>query len=53
MDEFKPPRPKNQLGYIVIVAIVALVAVFFLQPMGQQIAGIFQTLTDAFSLSNH
>jgi len=41
-------RPWSPLHYIVLVVIVILIAVFVVRPIGLQIAGVFQRLTDAF-----
>ena len=38
-------------GYLIVVGIAALVAFFFLRPVGLQITNILQSLVDAFG--NH
>jgi hypothetical protein len=48
MDGPTPKRPRSPVGYIVLVVIAVLIAVFVIRPIGQQIAGVFQSLTDAF-----
>ncbi len=48
MEEYRPKHPKSPVGYIVLVAIAVLVAVFVVRPLGEQIAGVFQILITAF-----
>lgn len=49
MDDPTPKRPRSPVGYIVLVVIAVLIAVFVVRPIGQQITGVFQRLTNAFS----
>ena len=44
----KPKRPWGGFGWLIIIVIAILVAYFVLLPIGQEIRGVFQTLTDAF-----
>jgi hypothetical protein len=44
----KPKRSWGGFGYLILVVIAVLVAYFIVLPIGQQIAGTFQTLTNAF-----
>ena len=44
----KPQRPWSGFGYLIIVVIAILVAYFIVLPIGQQIMGVFQEITDAF-----
>jgi hypothetical protein len=48
MDDPKPKRPWSPWQYIVLVVIAMLIAVFVVRPIGLEIAGVFQRLTDAF-----
>jgi hypothetical protein len=44
----KPKRPWSGFGYLILVVIAVLAAYFVVLPMGQQVRGVFQTLTNAF-----
>jgi hypothetical protein len=44
----KPKRPWSGFGTLVIIIVAILVAYFVVLPMGQQVRGVFQTLTNAF-----
>jgi hypothetical protein len=44
----KPKRPWTPWQYIVLVFIAILIAVFAVRPIGLEIVGVFQRLTDAF-----
>ena len=48
-DKDKPKRPWSGFGYLVLVVIAILVAYFIVRPIGQEVASVFQTLTNAFS----
>jgi len=48
MSEDKPKHPWSPWQYIVLVVIAMLIAVFVVRPIGLEIAGVFQRLTDAF-----
>ncbi len=48
-NERKPKRPWGGFQYLVLVVVGILVAWFVIRPVGQQIAGVLQTLTDAFA----
>lgn len=48
MPDPTPRRPRSPLGYIMLIVIAVLIAVFVVRPMGQEITGVFQRLTDAF-----
>jgi hypothetical protein len=41
-------RPRSPWQYIVLIVIAILIAVFVIRPIGLQITGVFQRLTDAF-----
>jgi hypothetical protein len=47
-DEPNRKRPWSPWQYIVLIVIAILLAVFVIRPIGLQIAGVFQRLTDAF-----
>jgi len=47
-DEPRGKSPWKPWQYIVLVVIAILVAVFVVRPIGVQIMGVFQRLTDAF-----
>jgi len=44
----KPKKPWGGFGYLVLVVISVLVAYFLVLPIGREVAGVFQRLTDAF-----
>ncbi len=44
----KPQRPWSGFGYLILVVICILAAYFIVLPIGQQIAGVFQEITNAF-----
>lgn len=44
----KSKRPWGGFGYVIIVVIAILVAYFVVLPIGLEIRGVFQKLTDAF-----
>ncbi len=46
-EEKKPKRPWSGFGYVVLVVIAILVAYYILLPVGQQVSGVFQILTNA------
>jgi hypothetical protein len=48
MHDPTPRRPRSPVGYIILIVIAVMVAVFVIRPIGQQITGVFQRLTDAF-----
>jgi len=48
MEKDKPKRPWGGFGYLILVVLAILVGWFIVLPIGQQIAGVFQTLTNAF-----
>jgi len=48
MEKDKSKRPWGGFGYLILVVLAVLVAWFIVLPIGQQIAGVFQTLTNAF-----
>ena len=49
MEKDKPQRPWGGFGYLILVVLAILVAYFVVLPIGQQIGGVFQQLTNAFS----
>jgi len=46
--EPKNKRPWGGFGYLIIVVLAILVAYFVILPIGQEVRGVFQKLTDAF-----
>lgn len=44
----KPKKSWGGFGYLVLVIISILVAYFIVLPIGQEVASVFQRLTDAF-----
>lgn len=44
----KPKRPWSGFGYLIIIVLVILTAYFVVLPIGQQVRGVFQTVTNAF-----
>jgi hypothetical protein len=44
----QPKRPWSGFQYLIIVAGALLVAWYVLRPVGLDVAGVFQRLTDAF-----
>jgi hypothetical protein len=49
MDDRKTPRRWGSMTYIVLIVLAILIAVFVVRPIGLEITGVFQRLTDAFS----
>jgi hypothetical protein len=47
-DDPTPKSPWSPWQYIVLVVIAILIAVFVVRPIGLEIPGVFQRLTDAF-----
>jgi len=47
-SEDKPKRPWSGFGYLILVVIAILVALFLVRPLGLEVRSIFQTLNDAF-----
>ena len=45
----KPKRPWKGFAYLVLVLLAILAAYFVVLPLGQEVRGVFQRLTDAFS----
>jgi hypothetical protein len=43
----KPKRPWSGFGYLIIIVVAVLAAYFVILPIGQQVGGVFQTLTHA------
>ena len=43
----KPKRPWSGFGTLIIIVVAILVAYFVVLPIGEQVRGIFQTLTNA------
>jgi hypothetical protein len=51
MDEDELPKGKRRWGssgYIALIVIAVLIAVCVVLPLGEEIRGVFQRLTDAF-----
>ena len=44
----KSKKPWGGFGYVILVVIAILVAYFIVLPVGQEVASVFQRLTDAF-----
>ena len=49
MEKDKPKGPWGGFGYMILAVLAILVAYFIVLPIGEQIRGVFQQLTDAFS----
>ena len=45
----KKKRPWSGFGYLVLVILAILTAWFVVLPVGQEMRGVFQRLTDAFA----
>jgi len=48
-DKNQPKRPWGGFGTLVVIIIAFFVGYYLLLPVGQKVASVFQTLTDAFS----
>ena len=48
MDEPKRKRPWSPWQYLTLIVIAIVMGVFVIRPVGLEIAGVFQRLTDAF-----
>ncbi len=46
-DEPKRKRPWSPWQYLTLIVIAILLVVFVVRPIGQQVTGVFQRLTDA------
>ncbi len=44
----KPKRPWAGFGYLILLVIALLVALFLVWPLGQEVRSVFQRLTEAF-----
>jgi hypothetical protein len=47
-DNPRRKRPWSPWQYLVLAVVAILIAVFVVRPIGLQIVGVFQRLTDAF-----
>jgi len=47
MEKDKPKKPWGGFGYLILIVLVILVAYFIVLPIGQEISGVFQKLTNA------
>jgi hypothetical protein len=47
-DDPKPKRPWSPWQYIILIVLAILIAFLVLRPIGLEITGVFQRLTDAF-----
>jgi len=53
MEKDKPKKPWGGFGSLILIVLAILVAWFIVLPIGQQIAHVFQTLTNAFQSNKH
>jgi len=47
MEKDKPKKPWGGFGYLILIVLVILVAYFIVLPIGQEIRGVFQHLSNA------
>jgi ABC-type sugar transport system permease subunit len=47
--EKKPSRPWGGFGYLVLIVLAILVAVYVVWPIGVEVRSVFQRLTEAFA----
>jgi len=48
MENEKLKRPWGGFGYLILIVLAVLVAWFLIMPVGQEVAWVFQRLTDVF-----